>query len=206
MAENFGNHAESHSQRSVNFANREATTGYCACGKRSMRGGKGFCGDECRFWAKVTIGPHCWLWNAGRHIRGDKDDSYGQVYYKGRPRRAHIVSWALSHGGILPEHGLSVCHTCDVPLCVRPDHLFLGTQQENLQDASRKGRLSIPRPGRQKVSPTDIAEMRLRVGLGETHASIARYFGISRSTVTEIIQGKRRRYDAPLSTPIEKAS
>jgi hypothetical protein len=204
----------SHKSCSDNYGISVALPGYCrACGNRSVRGKRGFCSDACRFWSYVQKGPDCWLWTGARHKATGKDgtvkDSYGQVYYKGRPRRAHIVSWAISVGH-LPDvsiGGFGICHKCDNPICVRPSHLFVGTHRENMQDAARKGRLSIARPGRQKVSPADINEMRRFHTAGQTHKAIAAYFGIARSTVSEIISGKRRRYDAPLvPQQIEKAS
>lgn len=170
----------------------------CVCGKTSAgRGSRGFCSQECRFWSKVQKGPSCWLWQAARHRRGDGVDTYGQVYYKGRPRRAHIVAWALAHGA-LPDGGLAVCHRCDTPLCVRPDHLFVGTAKENMQDAAQKGRLHIPRPGAQKVTPSDIAEIRRRVAAGDLYRVVAADFAISRTLVSDLIRGVARRYDAPL--------
>jgi hypothetical protein len=87
--------------------------------------------EEC-FWAKVARadGDECWLWKAAVHGNG-----YGNF----RSDNAQCAAWRLTHGPI-PD-GLEVCHSCDVPLCVRPDHLFLGTPKENTQDAKRKGRL-----------------------------------------------------------------
>lgn len=212
MAESFGNLARSHSRRLSNFAIREGAPGYCVCGKSTAgtgKGSRGFCSVDCRFWSKVQKGPGCWLWAAARHRPSNMKDLYGQVYYKGRPRRAHIVAWALSHGGILPDvsiGGLGVAHKCDVPLCVRPDHLFLATPKENLQDASKKGRLNVARPGRQKVSAEDIEVIRRRVAAGELHKDVAADFGIARNTLSEIVQGKRRQYDAPIVPAVEKAS
>lgn len=204
----------SHKCCSDNYGISEALPGYCrACGNRSVRGKRGFCSDACRFWSYVQKGPECWLWTGARHKATGKDgtvnDSYGQVYYKGRPRRAHIVSWAISVGHLpdVSSGGLGICHKCDNPICVRPSHLFLGTQSDNMQDAASKGRLHVPRPGRQKVNPQDIEIMRRRVAAGETHKAVAADFGIARTTLSEIISGKRRHYDAPLvPASIEKAS
>jgi len=154
--------------------------------------------------SRVSKGPNCWLFTGAKFKPSGGGFWYGQFYYKGRPRRAHIVAWLLTHGPI-PD-GMCVCHRCDVPLCVRPDHLFLGTQRENIQDASRKGRLNVARPGRQKVSAEDIAIMRSRVASGETCKAVAADFGICRNTLSEIVQGKRRQYDAPIVAPLEQVS
>lgn len=188
----------SYNPRSVSLGNSAA---FCPCGKRAAGGRNRYCGDECRFWAKVQKGPQCWLWTAGRHIRGDRNNAYGQCYYKGRPRRAHIVSWALEHGEI-PT--LCVLHRCDTPLCVRPDHLFLGTIADNNRDAAHKGHLSVARPNRQKVTAQDIDVMRARVAAGETYQAVAADFGIARTTASEIIRGLRRRHDAPIRPSLQK--
>lgn len=208
------NPAESYNLRSDNLGNPVTSVGmagYCRCGKRSGgRGSRGFCSDVCRFWAKVQTGPGCWLWAGALHVSGTlTNEPYGEFYYKGRPRRAHIVSWALAHGGQLPPvsiGGLGVMHSCDTPLCVRPDHLSLGTQAENMRDAAQKGRLHIARPGRQKVSPEDIAVIRARVAAGELQYRVAADFGIARNTVSGIVSGTARQYDAPIRPAVEKAS
>jgi hypothetical protein len=74
----------------------------------------------------------CWLW-VGTTTRG-----YGRIRAFGSTQRAHRVSW-LIHRGPIPS-GIGVCHRCDTPSCVNPDHLFLGDQRDNLRDMVRKGR------------------------------------------------------------------
>jgi hypothetical protein len=88
-----------------------------------------------KFWEYVEIKEGCWGWNA------NKNRGYGTLYTApgSSPARANRVSWEI-HFGQIPE-GLNVCHKCDNPECTRPDHLFLGTQKENIADALRKGRL-----------------------------------------------------------------
>lgn len=78
----------------------------------------------------------CWLWTGQK--RNDKDGGYGLIKIDRRLTRAHRVSYE-TYKGPIPD-GLFVCHTCDVPLCVNPDHLFVGTLQENNYDMYKKGR------------------------------------------------------------------
>lgn len=76
----------------------------------------------------------CWLWTA--HI---SEGGYGRILHNGKFALAHRVSWEI-HNGPIPDD-MQVCHKCDVPACVNPNHLFLGTQKDNMRDASEKGRL-----------------------------------------------------------------
>jgi hypothetical protein len=92
---------------------------------------------EERFWPRVRKTAECWAWE------GKKDaDGYGNLHAKFRgknsPMRAHRISWMLSTG--LEPGRYYVCHACDVPSCVRPDHLFLGDHQANMNDMYAKGR------------------------------------------------------------------
>lgn len=89
-------------------------------------------GVEERFWAKVEKTSTCWLWKASTDSKG-----YGRFWDGYRILFAHRYSWGLVFD--LPEN-LNVCHKCDVPLCVNPDHLFVGTQKDNIQDMIAKSR------------------------------------------------------------------
>lgn len=72
-----------------------------------------------------------WLWTGSR----TKEDGYGRIRYEGRMQCTHRMAWELTNGPIPP--GLKVLHRCDVPLCFNPDHLFLGTQQTNMDPPRR---------------------------------------------------------------------
>jgi hypothetical protein len=86
-----------------------------------------------RFWTKVDKSGDCWEYKGGKKV-----DGYGVYHLNKKTVRAHRYSWEISNGPI-PE-GLLVCHRCDNPGCVNPDHLFLGTQIDNMQDSIKKGR------------------------------------------------------------------
>jgi len=93
--------------------------------------------DKVRFLALVKKSEGCWLW-IGAQRKG-----YGNFWFRGGPVSAHRVAWILTRGEI-PDgegaHGTCVLHRCDTPLCVRPSHLRLGTQFQNMRDMAEKGR------------------------------------------------------------------
>jgi HNH endonuclease len=92
-----------------------------------------------RFWAGLTKTETCWFWGNGKHKR------YSTISVNGKPIKTHRFSWEL-HNGPIPD-GMEVCHSCDVEPCCNPAHLWLGTHQENMQDALSKGRLKLPEDG-----------------------------------------------------------
>lgn len=92
---------------------------------------------EERFWSKVKKTNTCWFWTGGTNNMG-----YGMIGESVKPYRhtlAHRLSFELANGNI--PQGMFVLHACDTPACVRPDHLSLGTQTDNMQDATQKGRV-----------------------------------------------------------------
>ncbi len=93
---------------------------------------------EQRFWNKVEKTESCWNWTASRDSNG-----YGQINggkdRNGRHYNAHHVAWELCFGQI--PKGMEICHKCDNRSCVNPTHLFLGNRSDNMQDASKKGRM-----------------------------------------------------------------
>ncbi len=92
-----------------------------------------------RFWARVEKTQTCWIWKGGTSGSG-----YGQLRIQRKLRQksllAHRVAWVLSQTDPIPP-SIQVLHRCDNPRCVNPDHLFLGTQYDNMQDMIKKGRL-----------------------------------------------------------------
>jgi len=116
-----------------------------------------------------------------------------------RSKQATWVAWFLEHGE-WPTAGLQVLHRCDTPACVRPDHLFLGTQRNNMADKLAKGRHRFgflsgeDNPGA-KLTVENVAEIRRRYAAPDHPGQwvLAREFGISRSLIQQIVQGKAWR-------------
>jgi hypothetical protein len=140
-----------------------------------------------RFEEKYIPEPNsgCWLWTA-HTIR----DGYGRIYVD-RSRRlvlAHRFSWEL-HKGTL-DGGKHVLHRCDTPCCVNPDHLFLGTHAENMQDAVKKGRKNMPKgEGHHncKLSETEVLEIR---NSSERNVDLAVRFGVTPGMIGHIKCGR----------------
>ena len=159
-----------------------------------------------RFWEKVDKnGPvvrpelgRCWVWTGGRvpfghgvflvrTIRGTR---------KAILEGSHRVAWRLFKGGI--SEGMQVLHKCDNPPCCNPEHLFEGTQLDNMRDMVAKGRNAPAEKtrhvgsahGRAKLTESQIPEIRQRIARGESKASIARVFGVSDTLIFCIATGK----------------
>ena len=144
-----------------------------------------------RFYKYISKSDHplipfcdCWVWIGDCHR-----DGYGRFRPGGSAPsvQAHRFSYELFNGPI-PD-GMKVLHSCDYHPCVNPNHLFLGTQKDNMQDMIKKGRKfveSIP----QKLSVEKVREIRSLIKQGITQKKIARNFGISQQTVSDIATRK----------------
>jgi hypothetical protein len=137
-----------------------------------------------RFWTYVDVRTEdeCWLW------RGCITSGYGEFrIYKGMVK-AHRVSFAIANGGV--PQGRLICHTCDIPLCVNPRHLFCGTVLDNARDSSRKGRRN-----KSKFSRADVEAMRAMREAGAWYRLIAARYGISVGHVRGLLHGDIRLKD-----------
>lgn len=140
-----------------------------------------------RFWDKVDQSGDCWEWIGARDTRG-----YGRILDRRAFRSAHRVSWELTHGDI--PAGMFVCHTCDNPPCVRPDHLWLGTNRDNQRDAVHKGRNRVTSGDLNShavLTAAEVVVIRERALRGDLHRVIAADYGVTRSEISHIVEGNR---------------
>lgn len=119
----------------------------------------------------------CWLWH-GTVVNG----GYGHVSVAGKKTLAHRAMYEATREPI-PE-GMLVRHRCDVPACVNPDHLVLGSQADNMRDARARGRL---RSSATKLTEASVREIRSRYAAGESQRALARAFGITKQGIQKIV-------------------
>lgn len=137
----------------------------------------------------------CWPWE-GKTFDNGCGMIYGSFPVRDKNHLAHRLSYVFHFGPFDPD--LVVCHECDNPICVNPSHLFLGTQKDNMQDMSRKGRSN---PCRGDLSPKSkltwplVVEMRARARRGEKQKDLAKAFGVSRKQISVILNEKQWKLD-----------
>lgn len=137
---------------------------------------------EERFWKRVVKGEGCWLWTGRTNKKG-----YGQISINSKDVLAHRASWEIANGSI-PEDK-DVLHKCDNPPCVRPDHLFLGTDHENMLDMWKKKRHPSNKResnGRAKLTETQVVEIRVALANGVFQEKLAQTYGVSQTTISGI--------------------
>ena len=145
--------------------------------------------DVERFWSKVDKSGECWLWTGARDASG-----YGR-FHVGLNRNSAMLAHRVSYGMVTGERPEAVCHHCDTPSCVRPDHLFGGTRSDNNRDMVEKGRhftgvhLRGQRAANAKLTDSQANDIRLLYGTGVSQRQVARAYGVSQRTVAKIVTG-----------------
>lgn len=160
--------------------------------------------DLDRFWSYVEKTDTCWEWKS-TIIHG-----YGQMWFQGKQHRAHRLSYQFAYGDIPTD--MFVCHACDNRRCVRPDHLWLGTTDDNMADMVAKGRSKKgetnpshiaggayqrgERNGRSKLTPDQVLEIRRR-GTPYTRticSELATEYGVSHTAIRYILKGRNWKH------------
>ena len=150
---------------------------------------------EIRFWRHVDRhdNTECWLWHGATDGHG-----YGRMNLHTWPKihfvQAHVIAWYLATGEVAKH---DVLHRCDIPLCVNPSHLFLGTQADNNRDMWRKGRGRSARGiqcSQAKLNDDIVRAIRLARSCGKGPTSLARKYHVSTTAIKNIINGRTWRH------------
>ena len=140
------------------------------------------------FWTFVDRSDKdgCWLWNGSERSSG-----YGQFWANGKPVSAHRYSWGITYGPI--PKGKCVCHKCDTPRCVRPEHLFVGTMAENNADKAMKNRAARLVGEQNPMTVLTVEDVKAIRSLNGkmTQRMIANMFGVAQGHVHRIINRTR---------------
>lgn len=135
-----------------------------------------------RLWSKIQIGnpENCWEWSGARQERG-----HGVIKITGEKKNmlVHRAVFEEIHGPI-PD-GVLICHTCDNPPCCNPNHLFSGTQVDNMSDCSEKERIF-----KMKLTYDEVKKMKQMRMAGMNWSAIGRAFNVHRSTAKCAVTGK----------------
>jgi hypothetical protein len=137
-----------------------------------------------KFWSRVDKTGDCWLWLGCL----DPQTKYGRVNDGRKVHNTHKFAWVVSFGEV--PNGLHVLHTCDVRHCVRPEHLYLGTNLDNIKDMVARDRQTV----QSSLTREDAEKMRKLYQPGErgglSQRALARMFGVNQTTVGKILRGE----------------
>lgn len=179
-------------------------TGKCAgCDKQLSRRWppkphqRSFCSRSCytqtqkgsltKFLKLIIKTKTCWFYRDTKHPERQRNLT---IQYKSI--RVHRVSWEI-HNGPIPK-GMCVCHRCDVPACVNPQHLFLGTQTDNLVDMRNKNRDSHGEKHKySKLTADQVQQIRELASKGKLQCVLAKQFKVSQQHISDIINQKKRK-------------
>lgn len=134
------------------------------------------------FWQRVLKRESgCWEWTGAIGLFG-----YGNLTFKQVSRNAHKVAYELVHGDV--PAGMFVLHRCDNPPCCNPEHLYVGTQNDNMQDRARRGRAGI------KLTTEQAKDIFVRCRNGSDYTTVAKEFGVTRRTIALIARRTTWKY------------
>lgn len=142
-----------------------------------------------RFWKKVLKSENCWIWSGGNN------GTYGTIQIYGRAYYAHRVSFELN-GNVIEENKV-IMHSCDNPLCVNPNHLFMGSQLDNMRDKMNKGRYKVTagdhkgiKNAAAKINDDTAFNIRKDRELGMSIRKIGKKYTLSPSQIFRIVKGE----------------
>ena len=134
------------------------------------------CCLKCKLLNRIEKNGECWEWQRKINRFG-----YGELQHANRNLRASRASYEVFKGDI--PNGLFVCHSCDNRKCINPDHLWVGTTTENMQDASKKGRM---KKGSLKLNLEKAREIRRLLKTGKTPKELSKLFTVAISTISNV--------------------
>ena len=144
---------------------------------------------EERFWKLVKKSDNCWIWNG--YV--DPSNGYGSMRWNGKTIRIHRIAYLIAHKFIPKDE--CVLHKCDNPLCVKPDHLFLGNRTDNSIDKVAKGRqIKGSKHPFAKLTEIDVSAIRKQYNSGKSQHSLAKQFNITVSGINGIVHNRSWRH------------